>query len=113
MIDRSDRFLQIKNLSLIMLTKEIQQTIINQIRPYKPKRIGVFGSYSREEQTEGSDLDILVDFENGINLLDLIGLEQDLTDVLGVKVDLITEASVHPALKSYIYADLKMLMEKG
>jgi predicted nucleotidyltransferase len=92
-----------------MLTTDIQQTIINRIKPYKPKRIGVFGPWSRGEQTEDSDIDILVDFENGINLLDLIGLEQDLTDILGVKVDLVTEASVHPALKSFIYADLKML----
>ena len=95
-----------------MLTKEVQQKIIDQIKPYKPKRIGVFGSYSRDEQTAGSDLDILVDFENGINLLDLIGLEQQLTDLIGVKVDLITEASVHPSLKSYIYSDLKMLLNE-
>lgn len=95
-----------------MLTKEDQQTIIEQIRPYNPRRIGVFGSYSRDTQTAGSDLDILVDFKNGINLLDLIGLEQQLTDLIGIKVDLITESSVHPSLKSYIYSDLKLLLNE-
>ena len=95
-----------------MLTKEIQQAIISQISPYKPKSIGVFGSYSRDEQSESSDLDLLVDFKNGINLLDLIGLEQQLTELLGVKVDLITEASLHPSLKPYIYSDLKLLFNE-
>ncbi|MBA3648833.1 MAG: nucleotidyltransferase family protein [Chitinophagales bacterium] len=95
-----------------MLTKDVQQTIIERIKPYKPTRIGIFGSYSRDEQTEGSDLDILIDFKDSIDLFDLVGLEQQLSELIGVKVDLVTEASVHPSLRTYILADLKLLLNE-
>jgi len=49
-----------------------------------------FGSYARNEQSDKSDLDILIDFEGQIDLLGLIGLEQQLKDELNLRVDLIT-----------------------
>ena len=68
--------------------------------------IGVFGSYARNEQTKESDLDLLIDFNSKINLLDLIGLEQELSEVLGIKVDLVTKRSVKENLLPFIQKDL-------
>ena len=73
---------------------------------FNPTRVSVFGSYARAEANETSDLDILIDFETPIHLLDLIGLEQELSELLGLKVDLVTVRSLHPLLKPYVEADL-------
>jgi uncharacterized protein len=93
-----------------MITKSQQDIILEKLSPYKPKQISVFGSYARGENKEGSDLDLLVEFTNTINLLDLIGLEQDLSEILGIKVDLITEGSLSPYVRPYVEKDLKRLL---
>jgi len=55
----------------------------------------VFGSVARGEAQEGSDLDLLVEWEPGRSLLDHAGLVQDLQDLLGMKVHIGTEKSLH------------------
>ena len=72
--------------------------------------MGVFGSYARGEQNEKSDLDILIYFETKVDLLELIGLEQELSEMLGVRVDLVTRRSLNSSLKSYIESDLIRLI---
>ncbi len=90
-----------------MVISQIQKNIIKKTsQKFQPTLIGIFGSYARGEQNESSDLDILIDFDETINLIELIGLEQELSDLLGVKVDLVTLKSVHPSLKPYIDSDL-------
>ena len=93
-----------------MIKKTQKQQILDYLRPYQPVRIGIFGSYARNEQRPESDLDILVKFKKPINLLDLIGVELELSDLLGVKVDLVTEQSVLPALRPYIEKDLQLIL---
>jgi predicted nucleotidyltransferase len=74
---------------------------------YKVKSIAIFGSYARNEQKETSDIDILIDYYEPISLLKLIELENYLSDLLGVKVDLITKNSIHnPYVKKSIEEDL-------
>ncbi len=68
-------------------------------------RSSLFGSVVRGETNAKSDIDILIEFPKGKNLLDLIGLEMELESVLGKKVDLVTFNSVHPLLKDYISRD--------
>jgi predicted nucleotidyltransferase len=90
-----------------MAISQIQKNIIKKTsQRFQPTLIGIFGSYARGEQNESSDLDILIDFYETINLIELIGIEQELSDLLGVKVDLVTLKSVHPSLKPYIDSDL-------
>jgi len=69
---------------------------------YKVSEIGMFGSYVRGEQNEMSDLDILVEFEEPVSLLDLAGLEIFLSDLLGIKVDVVPKRSIRPELKEII-----------
>lgn len=89
-----------------MLTTAQKNTIKKVVSKFNPKLVGIFGSYARNEQQRESDLDILVDFNDSVNLVELIGLEQELTELLGIKVDLVTLKSVNPSLNDYIQQDL-------
>ena len=68
--------------------------------------IGVFGSYSRGEQTGNSDLDVLVTFSESIGLYRFIEVEQFLTDKLGVKVDLVQRGALLPIMKNQVLNEL-------
>ena len=77
--------------------REILEKNFSVIRErYNVRRIGIFGSYVRGEEGERSDVDILVDFEDdsNVSLLDLVDLETYLSDLLGVKVDLVDSGSL-------------------
>lgn len=89
-----------------MITVRQKNIIKTVLEPYNPKFIGIFGSYATNEQTGESDIDILVDFAPGITLLDIIGMEQELTERLGCKVDLVTKSSVNKYIDPYIQKNL-------
>ncbi len=90
-----------------MLDNKLKDRIISILIPYEPLRIGVFGSYARGENSNESDLDLLVSFKGQVGLLKLVHIEQELEDKLGLSVDLVTENSVkNPRLKKYIHNDL-------
>ena len=65
---------------------------------YKVKDIGIFGSYVKGLQKKGSDLDILVEFDEGISLLKFINLENYLSEILGIKIDLVMKDSLKPRI---------------
>jgi len=67
--------------------------------------VRVFGSVARGEAGPESDLDILADFDPGRNYLDRVALWQDLEDLLGCKVHIVTEASLHWYIKDKILAE--------
>ena len=91
---------------------EIKNIILEFLRPYNPLFIGLFGSYARNEQTDNSDIDILVSFQNGISLLKLIQLENELSERLGHKVDLITVGAIkNKRIKNNILNDLQILFQ--
>jgi len=69
---------------------------------FKVKSIGVFGSYLRGEQSEESDIDILVEFHSTIDLLEFIELENFLSEMLGSKVDLVMKDTLKPRIKNRI-----------
>ncbi len=80
--------------------------------PFGPERIGVFGSFARGEDTQDSDIDLLVKFRATLTLLDLARIHIELSQILGKKVDLITEQALkNELLKTYIYKDLKIIYE--
>lgn len=70
-------------------------------------QIGLFGSFSRQEQKEDSDVDILVEFKEGYKNFDrYMDLKFFLEDLLGRKVDLVIKSAVKPKLKKYIEEEL-------
>ena len=92
--------------------EEIKQTII-QSKPrlqqrYQVTQLGIFGSYVRGEQTETSDLDVLVEFEPEarFGLLKFCELENDLGDTLGLKVDLVMKTGLKPHIGERILQEV-------
>jgi len=84
---------------LTTLKKEIRQQ-------YKAQIKGIFGSVARGEAQPDSDLDILVEFDEGATLLDLAGLGNYLEDLLHQKVDILSQRAVRDEIKDTIYSDL-------
>lgn len=66
---------------------------------------GVFGSYAKGDATSGSDVDLLVELPPGSSLLDLVGLQLDLGEALGLEVDANTYRAIHPLLRERILGD--------
>jgi len=88
-------------MTLTAITKKIKPVL----KRHKIEKAAIFGSYARNEQKQGSDLDLLIKAPKGMSLLGLVGLEEDLRNKLGVDVDVVTFRSVHPLLKPYIKKD--------
>jgi len=76
---------------------------------YNVNTIGVFGSYVRGEQAGKSDLDILVDFTAPISLFEFIDLEEELSELLRVKVDLVSRNALKPYIGKRILNEVQML----
>ena len=71
-------------------------------KKFKVKTLGVFGSYVRGEQKRGSDVDVLVEFEEPVGLFEFMRLEFYLSDLLGVKVDLVSKKALKPYIGKHI-----------
>jgi predicted nucleotidyltransferase len=69
---------------------------------FKVKSISVFGSYLRGEQTKKSDIDILVEFSDVIDLFEFVRLENFLSDILEIKVDLVMKDTLKPLIRNKI-----------
>ena len=69
----------------------------------------VFGSVAKGLDEESSDLDLLVDIRLGTSLFQFAGLQIDIEEALGLKVDLCTEAQLHPKLKERILSEARPL----
>lgn len=76
---------------------------------YKVRELGIFGSYVRKEQTEASDVDLLVEFSETPSLLKFVNLENYLSDNLGVKVDLVHKSGLKPRLGERILKEVVYL----
>lgn len=76
---------------------------------HKVRQIGIFGSYVRGEQQKKSDLDILVTFSGSVDLIKFIQLENHLSKLLGVKVDLVTKAALKPFIGKHILEEVVYL----
>ncbi|MBU4346671.1 MAG: nucleotidyltransferase family protein [Candidatus Omnitrophica bacterium] len=73
---------------------------------YKVKDIGIFGSYVRREAKKKSDIDILVEFEDAIDFFDFLELEEHLSKILNIKVDLVMKRVLKPAIGESIMREV-------
>ncbi|MFH1541716.1 MAG: nucleotidyltransferase family protein [bacterium] len=78
-------------------------------KQYKIKMIGFFGSYARGEERKDSDLDVLVEFSTSPDIFRFIKLENQLSDLLHVKVDLVTKGALKPIIKDRILGETSFL----
>lgn len=84
---------------------QIKSKIVPILKSAGVTKSAIFGSFARGENTEKSDLDLLVDFSEGISLFDFAGLQIDLENALQKKVDLVDYETIKPRLKSYILSN--------
>jgi predicted nucleotidyltransferase len=85
--------------------KEKREAILRIAAKYGARNVRVFGSTARRTTTELSDVDILVDLEPGRSLLDQIGLQQELEELLGRDVDVVVEGGISRYLEERILAE--------
>ena len=76
---------------------------------YGAHNVRVFGSVARAEATVASDVDLLVDFEDGRTLLDQAGVAQDLAELLERPVDVVTERGLKPAVRASVIVEAQPL----
>jgi predicted nucleotidyltransferase len=80
----------------------------SEIKEYGVRRLGLFGSYAKNEQKSRSDIDILVEFEAGMKTFDnYTGLKSLLEDMLSRRVDLVISEALKPQIKPYIMREVK------
>lgn len=94
-----------------MTYQEIENTIVSVLEKYNVNTIGIFGSYARGVQRPDSDLDVMVNFKERKSLLTLLRIERELSETIGVKVDLLTEQSVSPYLVERIKSEMKVIYQ--
>ena len=94
-----------------MSREEIETALVSILGKYGVRKIGLFGSYARGEERTDSDLDVLVEFEKRKSLLTLVRIERELSEHIGVNVDLLTEQAISPYLVERIKADLKVIYQ--
>jgi len=94
------------------MTVQIQQ-IKEKIQPLLKRNdvefAGVFGSYARGKEHQKSDIDLLVRFAKPKSLLSLVHIENELSEILKNKVDLVTEPALSPYIKDNILKDLEII----
>lgn len=95
------------------MSVQTQREILSVLKAQKPRlqqefpirRLALFGSWARGDQTPNSDVDILVEVAPSIGLR-FVTLAQRLEDLLGCKVDLVSRRAIKPTLWNYIEPDL-------
>jgi len=89
---------------------EVVETVRNHMPElrelYRVRSLGMFGSYPRRECEEGSDLDILMDFDEPPSLFKFLELENYLSDLLDIKVDLAMKEALKPAIGRQILQEV-------
>ena len=78
----------------------------NELRKMGVVSLAVFGSVARNESTQQSDIDLLVDFDRDVELFYLFEIQHRLEEIIGVpKIDLIQKGALHPALRERILSE--------
>ena len=85
--------------------EEIKERSLPVLNRYGATRAGVFGSVARGEASGRSDVDLLVNLPEPIGLFEFVGLQQQLEDVLGRKVDLVEYEAIKPRIRERILAE--------
>jgi predicted nucleotidyltransferase len=90
----------------------LREKILPVLLPYGVKRVALFGSVVRGEETPESDVDILVKFKRPIGLFNLVGLQLELSERLNRPVDLVTEGGLSRYVRPYVEKEKVMLYER-
>ncbi len=92
-----------------MYKEEVFEKIASLLKSHGVRKVAVFGSYVRGEEKSESDIDIIVEFSERKSLLQLVRIERELSEELGIKVDLLTEKSISPYLIDTIKREMRVI----
>lgn len=92
-----------------MMIERNREEILRIAARHGATNVRVFGSVARGDDRADSDVDLLVKMADDRSLVDLVGLEQELEELLRRKVDVLTDGSIHPRLRSRITAEARAL----
>ena len=95
-----------RNLALVRSKRILRKHLPELRERYAVKSLGVFGSYVRGEQRKRSDLDVLVEFERAPTLFQYVRLERYLSELVGIKVDLVMKSALKPVIGQRILAEV-------
>ncbi|GIW60667.1 MAG: nucleotidyltransferase [Patescibacteria group bacterium] len=87
---------------LEQLLKEKREEILRLCAKYGARNVGIFGSIARGTEDEQSDIDLIVEFEPGRSLLDHAGLWLELQELLGCKVDVVSERGIKARIRERV-----------
>lgn len=104
-VPRGERSLGLPDTPLGRKLRRRRKAIIEAAEQRRAHNVRVFGSVARGEDTATSDVDLLVDLEEGVGLLDLIGLERELSKLLGVAVDVVPADTLKPRVRPRVLAE--------
>lgn len=95
--------------------QRIRDAVLDKLAPYGVRRLALFGSTARGENTPESDIDVLVTFEQPrrkpLSLLTWVCLEEELAQVLGRKVELVSETALSKYIRPYVEREKVVLYE--
>ena len=99
-----------------MLDREqLKEVVLEALRPYGVKRIALFGSFARGEETPESDIDLLVLFEKPrcrpLSLLTWVQIEEELSRRLKRPVELVSERALSPYIRPHVEKEMVVLYE--
>ncbi|MBF0356422.1 MAG: nucleotidyltransferase family protein [Alphaproteobacteria bacterium] len=91
-----------------MIRSELEHTLASnaaELRRMHVARLHAFGSLVRKEAGPESDIDLLVEFDEAVDLFDFVAVQDRLSELLGSKVDLVTRPALHPRLRERILSE--------
>ena len=91
------------------LIAEKREEILKIAHKYGARNVRLFGSAARGRTSKSSDVDLLVEMEPGRSLLDIVAIKQDLEDLLGRKVDVVTENALSPYIRAEVLREAMSL----
>lgn len=85
--------------------ENIRKKVVPVLKRHGAKKAGLFGSLVRGQMKKRSDIDVLVDLPRNLSLIDIVGIQQEIEEVVGRKVDLVQYEAIKPLLKKYILSE--------
>ncbi len=87
--------------------EEIYEEIVQYLKKEGAEKVAIFGSYVHDEEEPDSDLDVLVTFSKTKSLLELVRIERELSEQIGIEIDLLTEGSLSPYLRDSVHKEMR------
>ena len=88
---------------------DIYRKLADLLKDRGASKVAVFGSYVKDMENPDSDIDVIVEFSKRKTLLELVRIEREVSEALGIKVDLLTEKSISPYMIESIKNEMRVI----